>query len=129
MSMSWTIYMLALNNNAFYTGITNNLERRMLAHQSGRGSKCVRAHLPFRVIYVEEALDRSEAARREWAIKQLARPAKEKILKSSIEGKISLICDDCGVVILLRQSNYLEPAFDFGCMVCGHLIHYEKPAE
>lgn len=124
MQMSWIIYMLVLKNNAFYTGITNNIEARMQAHRSGKGSKYVRAHLPFSVIYIKEVADRSEATKGECCIKKLSRKDKEKMLKTQAEDTILLFCDACGVVISLERYKYTEPEFDFQCIMCRNIISY-----
>ena len=79
----WTVYILKLSNNFYYTGITNNLERRMKTHISGKGSKYVRAHLPCHVVYEEPAADRSAASKREFKIKKLSRKQKEQLIKES----------------------------------------------
>ena len=46
--------MIELSNRAYYTGITNDVHNRMKIHSAGKGSKYVRAHLPLRLIYLEE---------------------------------------------------------------------------
>ncbi len=79
----WTVYILKLSNNFYYTGITNNLERRLKTHISGKGSKYVRAHLPCYVVYEEPAADRSAASKREFKIKKLSRKQKEQLIKES----------------------------------------------
>ena len=69
--------MLKLANSAYYTGITNDLYQRIKKHRSGKGSKYVRAHLPFIVVYTERAKDKSSALKRESAIKRLTHSEKE----------------------------------------------------
>lgn len=76
----WHVYILKLSNGAYYVGITNNLPKRMQAHKTGKGSKFVRAHLPFVLIYTEDAKNRSEASKREAAIKKMTRKNKEKLI-------------------------------------------------
>lgn len=128
MEKSWIIYMLALRNNAFYTGITNNLEERLSTHKKGKGSKYVRSHLPFRVIYIQEANNRSEASKAEAAIKKLTRKAKEAMLKSGVDNKISLFCESCGVVISLSRDKeeYQKPEFSYRCVICRNIIYYSE---
>jgi putative endonuclease len=74
--MSWVVYLLKLNNDTYYTGITNNIFDRMKKHQSGKGSKYVRAHRPFSLIGAEEYKTRSEASKREYNIKKLTKQQK-----------------------------------------------------
>lgn len=79
----WQVYILKLANGAYYVGITNNLPKRMKTHKIGKGSKCVKAHLPFVLIYTEDAKNRSEASKREAAIKKMTRKNKEKLVGES----------------------------------------------
>ena len=76
--MTWIVYMLQLSNNSLYTGITNNLTKRLQTHANGKGSKYVRAHLPFTLVYKEEVGSKSVALKREAEIKRLTR--KQKVL-------------------------------------------------
>ena len=79
--MKWIVYILQMNDDTYYTGITNNLDRRMEAHKSGKGSKYVRSRLPFRVVYTCSEANRSEASKREARIKKLSRKEKELLIK------------------------------------------------
>ena len=76
--MNWIVYMLECSDNSLYTGITNNLEKRLKKHQSGDGAKYVRGRLPIKLIYKELLINRSEATKREIFIKKMSK--KEKIL-------------------------------------------------
>jgi putative endonuclease len=85
----WYIYILRLSNDALYTGITNSIERRMKVHASKKGSKYVRAHLPFQLIYVEPAENKSAALKRESVIKKMNHNKKLEIIKENDNGKVS----------------------------------------
>ena len=74
--MNYT-YILSCADGSLYTGWTNDLEKRLAAHQSGRGSKYTRAHLPVELVYWESFDTKEEAMAREWAIKRL--PRREKL--------------------------------------------------
>lgn len=74
--MSYFVYVLLCHGNTYYTGITTNVEKRLLIHQSGKGAKYTRSHPPIRVVYNEEHQDRSAAQRREHQIKQLSHTQK-----------------------------------------------------
>jgi len=76
----WIVYILKLSSGAYYTGITNNIAKRIKAHSDGKGSKFVRAHLPFIIVYIERISGRSEASKREAAIKKLSHKEKEKLI-------------------------------------------------
>jgi len=75
--MNWVVYMLKCNDSSIYTGISNNLNRRLDTHAKGNGSKYVRARLPFKLIYTEKCLSRSKAIKREIEIKKLDKKNKE----------------------------------------------------
>ncbi|MDP2783572.1 MAG: GIY-YIG nuclease family protein [Sulfurimicrobium sp.] len=74
--MSWHCYLLECADGTLYTGITNDLEKRLAAHNGGTASKYTRSRLPVRQVYAEAHPDRSTASRREAEIKKLSRSAK-----------------------------------------------------
>lgn len=65
-----------------YTGITNNLPARLKKHADGKGSKYVRANMPFELVYTEELPDKVAALKREFEVKQFPKEMKEKLIKS-----------------------------------------------
>ncbi len=72
----WYVYLLECQDDSVYTGITNDVEKRMAAHRSGRGSKYVAKKRFRRLLYTIRAVDKIDAARMEYRIKQLDRNAK-----------------------------------------------------
>jgi len=74
------VYILKCSDGTYYTGYTTDPERRTQAHNSGKGAKYTRARRPVKLIYTEEYDDKTEAQRREYAIKQLTRAEKEKLI-------------------------------------------------
>jgi putative endonuclease len=76
-ALGWTVYVLRCRTGDLYTGCTTDLERRVREHDSGYGGKFTRSRRPVTVVYKEESKDRSEALRREHAIKKMRR--KEKL--------------------------------------------------
>ena len=81
--MKWFVYMLRCRDNSIYTGITNNLDKRIDAHMSGNGSKYLRGRLPVELIYKEDFLNRSTASKREIEVKKLKKKEKELLIKSA----------------------------------------------
>ena len=73
--MNW-VYILRCGDGSLYTGWTNDLPRRLAAHQSGKGGKYTRSRLPVALAYREAWATPEEARKREWAIKQLSRREK-----------------------------------------------------
>lgn len=72
--------MLECADGTLYTGITNDLEKRLAAHNSGTASKCTRSRLPVKLVFAENQPDRAAASRREIEIKRLPRSAKLALL-------------------------------------------------
>lgn len=77
--MNYT-YILRCNDNTLYTGWTNNLEKRLEAHNAGKGAKYTKARLPVELVYFEQFDTKEEAMRREYAIKQMTRKQKEALI-------------------------------------------------
>ena len=78
--MAWYVYMLRCGDGSLYTGCTDNVARRLAAHQSGKGAKYTRSRPPVSLAYQEELPDKPAALRREAAIKRLTRPQKLKLI-------------------------------------------------
>ena len=76
--MNYT-YILECKDGSYYTGWTNNLEKRLKDHNDGKGAKYTRSRLPVRLIYFEEYETKEEAMSREFAIKRMTRKEKESL--------------------------------------------------
>ncbi len=74
-------YILECADGTYYTGYTNDLEKRVATHNAGKGGKYTRARLPVSLAYHECFDTKNEAMSREWAIKQLSRKEKENLVK------------------------------------------------
>ncbi|NLJ72296.1 MAG: GIY-YIG nuclease family protein [Syntrophomonadaceae bacterium] len=85
------VYMLLCADNSYYTGYTNNIENRISCHNDGKGSKYTRARLPVKLAYLEEFSSKSEAMKREAAIKKLKSSEKRSLSDSYLnkEGHIN----------------------------------------
>lgn len=75
-----TVYMLRCGDGSLYTGWTNDLEKRVRAHQSGRGGKYTRSRLPVELVWHEECETKEAAMSREWHLKRLSREEKLKLI-------------------------------------------------
>ena len=78
--MDWTVYILQCGDGSLYTGITNDLERRVSEHGSGQGAKYTKGRGPFQLVYDETCVDRGKASKRENEIKSLSREEKLKLV-------------------------------------------------
>lgn len=74
--------MLLCNDRTFYTGTSNNVEKRVATHNAGKGAKYTKIRRPVKLMYSEELADKSAALKREIAIKKLSRQQKVTLLKS-----------------------------------------------
>ena len=88
--MTWWCYMIRCADETLYTGITNDLQRRIDAHNAGTASKYTRVRRPVDLAYAEPHPARSEASKREAAIKRLSREAKLALIENG-----SLMGDRC----------------------------------
>ncbi len=78
---AWHTYIIKCKDGLLYTGITNNLERRIKAHNSGNGCRFTKYRAPVRLVHNEACLTRPDALKREAQIKRLPRAAKLKLIK------------------------------------------------
>lgn len=74
------VYMLRCRDGSLYTGWTNDLEKRLKAHNSGVASKYTRTRLPAELVYFEEWESKEAAMSREWHIKRFTREEKLKLI-------------------------------------------------
>ena len=81
MDQKWYVYILRCVDDTLYTGITNNLERRLKAHNAGTASKYTRARRPVDMVYQEEAETKGDALRREYQIKAMSRIQKQALIQ------------------------------------------------
>ena len=78
-SNCWVVYVLRCKDDTLYTGITDDLPKRLKAHNEGKGAKYTRGRGPVQLFYHESCPDKSAALRREYAIKQLSREEKLRL--------------------------------------------------
>jgi predicted GIY-YIG superfamily endonuclease len=77
---NWSLYILKCSDGSFYTGITNNLDRRLKMHQAGKASRYTRTRGPVEMLYSETCGNRSRALIRECEVKEWPRERKEKLI-------------------------------------------------
>ncbi len=77
----WVVYILRCKDNTLYTGITDDLNKRLKAHNEGKGAKYTRGRGPVQLYYWEYCPDKSAALRREIAIKKLSRQEKIQMIE------------------------------------------------
>lgn len=82
-------YILVCADGTLYTGWTNDLEKRLVAHNAGRGAKYTRGRCPVRLLYYEEFQEKCEAQRRECEIKRLSREKKLALAARMRQGEMA----------------------------------------
>jgi putative endonuclease len=82
----FVVYMVRTSGNTLYTGQTNDLKKRLLKHQAGTGAKYLRRFDGLELVYSEKFTTRSEAMKREAAIKGMSRVRKEKLMLGGRSG-------------------------------------------
>ena len=78
-------YILKCSDGTLYTGWTNDLTKRLKAHNDGRGARYTKTRRPVVLAYYESFSSKEEAMRREYEIKQLTRKEKLKLIKTVME--------------------------------------------
>lgn len=78
----WVLYILECKDGTLYTGITDNLERRLKAHNTGKGAKYTRGRGPLVLRHKELCTDHSAALKREIAIKRLSKAEKLQLCRN-----------------------------------------------
>ena len=78
-------YMVECSDGSYYCGWTNDLEKRIKAHNGGKGAKYTRPRLPVKLVYYEVLDTKEEAMSREWHLKRLSRKKKEELAHSMLQ--------------------------------------------
>ncbi|MDK9737273.1 GIY-YIG nuclease family protein [Vibrio sp. D404a] len=96
----WVVYLIRTRHNALYCGITNDLSRRFEQHQQGKGAKALKGKGPLLLEWSHKAGSKSDALKVEYAIKQLPKTRKERLVTQQLSVEIK---DEAKV--------YFEPVF------------------
>jgi len=78
----WWVYIAKCSNRALYTGITNDLKKRLATHNAGKGGKYTRSHLPIRFIFTKRVRGKSAALKLEIKIKSFKTQKKREFIAS-----------------------------------------------
>ncbi len=89
----WYLYLIECQDGTYYAGITTDVQKRYQTHVNGKGAKYTRARKPKWLLGAREYVNRSEAAKAEWAIKQLDKREKPEFLKA--------VADEIGAPFLI----------------------------
>ena len=82
--MSYWLYILECGDGTLYTGTAADVDKRLKAHQAGKGAKYTRGRGPLRVVYREDCGDKSAALKREYVVKQLTREEKLALMGGAL---------------------------------------------
>lgn len=80
----WFVYIVRCADNTLYTGCTNDLEHRLLAHNSDKGAQYTKGRGPVELVYTEAVSSRSEAQAREYQMKRLSRKQKLQLVRQEV---------------------------------------------
>jgi len=83
----WYVYIVRCKDGSLYTGATNDLEKRVSAHNTGRGARYTRSRLPVALVYSRTVRDRSRALSVEARLKQLTRAEKQLLIAKPKENR------------------------------------------
>jgi putative endonuclease len=83
MSSSW-LYILECRDGTYYTGSTNDVERRLFEHQNGLGANYTRKRLPVRLVFCQEFSSISDAFYREQQIKNWSQEKKRALIEGTL---------------------------------------------
>ena len=85
------VYIVKCRDNSLYTGYTTDVSRRVWEHNhSSKGARYTRSRRPVTLVYSESYPTRSEAMKREYAIKQMSRSAKLDLIRRNYETNIRI---------------------------------------
>ena len=85
--MQFFVYLLRCSDGSFYCGWTNDIEKRVRAHNTGKASRYTKSRRPVKLAYFEKAKSKSGALKREYQIKQLTHKQKELLAKNRQQAK------------------------------------------
>lgn len=83
MEKKYFVYLLKCSDQSLYCGYTDDVEKRLKVHNSGKGAKYTKSRLPAELVYFEELEDKSQALRREMEIKKLPRRKKIELIEKN----------------------------------------------
>lgn len=89
MDKEWILYILKCKDGTLYTGIINDLQKRLAAHEAGKGAKYTRGRGPLKLCYTELCADHAAALRREYQIKCLTTGEKWALCEKQGDGEVS----------------------------------------
>jgi putative endonuclease len=78
----WFTYILLCEDDSYYTGSSNDVEKRFKDHLNGKGARYTKSHKPVKIVYKETFTTKSEALKYEAKLKKLSRVKKEELVKS-----------------------------------------------
>ena len=85
----WVVYLVKCSDNTLYCGITNDLKKRMKAHNSGKGAKYTRSRRPVKLVGVSSEMTKSDALKLEYRVKQVPAERKYYVLINKEKKKVT----------------------------------------
>jgi len=82
--MKYYVYILFCADGTYYTGWTTDVQKRLAVHNKGKGAKYTRGRLPVKLLWFDSFNSKSEAMKKEYAIKQLSKGGKQAITRQDV---------------------------------------------
>jgi len=82
--MKYYVYILFCADGTYYTGWTTDVQKRLAVHNKGKGAKYTRGRLPVKLLWFDSFNSKSEAMKKEYAIKQLSKDGKKAITRQDV---------------------------------------------
>jgi len=86
MSEKHYVYIVECSDKTLYTGYARDLDKRINTHNKGKGAKYTRGRFPVKLVYYEAFLSKSDALKREYKIKKMAKKNKLKLIENLERG-------------------------------------------
>ena len=102
---NYFVYILECSDKSYYTGVTNNLEKRLAEHQSGTIHSYTSTRLPVRLIYSANFSDINEAIKFEKQLKGWSRKKKEALIKGDFDTLVLLSKSKTKNINVVAQSS------------------------
>jgi len=86
-AVPWFVYIVRCRDGSLYTGATNDLDKRVRAHNEGKGARYTRARRPVVLVFSRRARDMGSALRAEYRLKQLTRAEKLELTSAPLRAR------------------------------------------
>jgi len=123
----WYVYMVECSDGTIYTGISNNVSKRLKTHNNGKGAKYTKTRLPVVLKWLEACNDRSDASKVEHKIKKLTRKQKLKLINNNNMVKLTSLEESNSINRKQYENKYAPVPNGISCPDCGEELVDSRP--